>query len=112
RANGGLSLETKWRLARQAFRTTADYDRAISARLDRVQSTSDPLPAALDIRLPRRQSLRYGENPHQQAALYASGADGIAGAVQLHGKELSYNNLVDLDACWQLVCDFTQPAAA
>jgi phosphoribosylaminoimidazolecarboxamide formyltransferase/IMP cyclohydrolase len=57
-------------------------------------------------------SLRYGENPHQHAALYASGSDGIAGALQLHGKELSYNNLVDLDACWQLVCEFSQPAAA
>jgi phosphoribosylaminoimidazolecarboxamide formyltransferase/IMP cyclohydrolase len=57
-------------------------------------------------------SLRYGENPHQHAALYASGSSGIAGALQLHGKELSYNNLVDLDACWQLVCEFSQPAAA
>jgi phosphoribosylaminoimidazolecarboxamide formyltransferase / IMP cyclohydrolase len=57
-------------------------------------------------------SLRYGENPHQQAALYASGVTGIAGAEQLHGKELSYNNLVDLDACWQLVCEFANPAAA
>jgi phosphoribosylaminoimidazolecarboxamide formyltransferase/IMP cyclohydrolase len=56
--------------------------------------------------------LRYGENPHQQAALYAAGAAGIAGAEQLHGKELSYNNLVDLDAAWQLACEFSQPAAA
>src|ERR1019366_3120203 len=65
-----------------------------------------------DIRVPRRMSLRYGENPHQSAALYASGSAGIAGAEQLHGKELSYNNLVDLDACWQLVSEFTGPAAA
>src|SRR5947209_4429480 len=57
-------------------------------------------------------SLRYGENPHQQAALYSASANGIAGAEQLHGKELSYNNLVDLDACWQLVCEFSNPAAA
>jgi phosphoribosylaminoimidazolecarboxamide formyltransferase/IMP cyclohydrolase len=57
-------------------------------------------------------SLRYGENPHQQAALYASGSAGVAGAEQLHGKELSFNNLVDLDACWQLVCEFAGPAAA
>ena len=57
-------------------------------------------------------SLRYGENPHQQAALYSTGKLGIAGCEQLHGKELSYNNLVDLDACWQLVSEFSAPAAA
>lgn len=112
RAAGKLSRETKWRLATQAFRTTADYDRAISARLARVDSTPGILPEVLDIRAPRRMELRYGENPHQQAALYASGLSGIAGAEQLHGKELSYNNLVDLDAAWQLVNEFTSPAAA
>jgi len=56
--------------------------------------------------------LRYGENPHQAAALYGKRGQGIAGAEQLHGKELSYNNLVDLDAAWQLACEFPQPAAA
>jgi phosphoribosylaminoimidazolecarboxamide formyltransferase/IMP cyclohydrolase len=116
-ANGTLSRETKWRLAQEAFRTTADYDRAISAKLAQIalgQPVPAPevLPAILDLRAPRRMSLRYGENPHQQAALYATGATGIAGARQLHGKELSYNNLVDLDACWQLVCEFSRPAAA
>jgi phosphoribosylaminoimidazolecarboxamide formyltransferase/IMP cyclohydrolase len=70
------------------------------------------LPATLDIRVPRRIALRYGENPHQSAALYASGNTGIAGAEQLHGKELSYNNLVDLDAAWQLVNEFDEPASA
>jgi phosphoribosylaminoimidazolecarboxamide formyltransferase/IMP cyclohydrolase len=55
--------------------------------------------------------MRYGENPHQAAALYASGKSGVAGGEQLHGKELSYNNLVDLDAAWQLVCEFAQPAS-
>ncbi len=116
RENGAVSKETRWRLAQAAFQTTADYDRSISSRLARIgnehQAESGPLPAVLDIRVPRRMSLRYGENPHQQAALYASGSEGIAGALQLHGKELSYNNLVDLDACWQLVCDFSQPAVA
>ncbi|MGD1073960.1 MAG: bifunctional phosphoribosylaminoimidazolecarboxamide formyltransferase/IMP cyclohydrolase, partial [Bryobacteraceae bacterium] len=112
RSTGTLSRETKWRLATQAFQTTADYDRAISARLARVNSTPEALPPVLDIRTPRRMSLRYGENPHQQAALYASGTAGIAGAEQLHGKELSFNNLVDLDACWQLVCEFSGPTAA
>jgi phosphoribosylaminoimidazolecarboxamide formyltransferase/IMP cyclohydrolase len=109
---GSLSRETKWELARKAFNTTAAYDRAISARLAQVGAAPEALPATLDIRMPRRIALRYGENPHQQAALYASGSAGIAGAEQLHGKELSYNNLVDLDACWQLVSEFTGPAAA
>ncbi len=112
-ATGAISRETKWRLAQAAFETTANYDRAISARLAKVGAAEqEALPAILDIRAPRRMSLRYGENPHQQAALYAAGAAGIAGAEQLHGKELSYNNLVDLDACWQLVCEFAGPAAA
>ncbi|HEX4137831.1 MAG TPA: bifunctional phosphoribosylaminoimidazolecarboxamide formyltransferase/IMP cyclohydrolase [Bryobacteraceae bacterium] len=114
RANGKLTLsrETKWKLAKQAFQTTARYDRAISARLAEVGNGAEVMPPVLDIRTPRRMSLRYGENPHQHAALYASGATGIAGAEQLHGKKLSYNNLVDLDACWQLVCEFSNPAAA
>jgi phosphoribosylaminoimidazolecarboxamide formyltransferase / IMP cyclohydrolase len=112
RASGGLSKETKWRLAVQAFQTTAAYDRAISQRLAEVGRQPEALPAVLDVRVPRRMSLRYGENPHQQAALYAAGTLGIAGADQLHGKELSFNNLVDLDACWQLVCEFEHPAAA
>ena len=66
----------------------------------------------LDIRAPRALALRYGENPHQAAALYARGGAGIAGARQLHGKELSYNNLVDLDAAWQLIAEFDAPASA
>jgi len=113
RAGGGkLSRDTKWRLAKQAFQTTADYDRAIASRLAQVGAEPEILPVVLDIREPRRMSLRYGENPHQQAALYTAGTKGIAGAEQLHGKELSYNNLVDLDAAWQLVCEFSGPAAA
>jgi len=110
--SGQLSRETKWRLAKAAFETTGAYDRAISARLAQVDAPTEELPPVLDIRVPRRIALRYGENPHQQAALYAAGSAGIAGAEQLHGKELSYNNLVDLDACWQLICEFTAPAAA
>ncbi len=112
RANGKVSRETKWELAKKAFQTTADYDRAISARLALVGKEPEPLPAVLDLRVPRKMTLRYGENPHQAAALYSTGATGIAGAEQLHGKELSYNNLVDLDATWQLVCEFSRPAAA
>jgi phosphoribosylaminoimidazolecarboxamide formyltransferase/IMP cyclohydrolase len=112
KSKGEISQETKWRLACNAFRTTADYDRAIANRLALVNAEPEALPHTLDIRLPRRMSLRYGENPHQQAALYASGSVGVAGAEQLHGKELSFNNLVDLDACWQLVREFSGPAAA
>jgi phosphoribosylaminoimidazolecarboxamide formyltransferase/IMP cyclohydrolase len=107
----GLSIETRWRLAKKAFRTTADYDAAIGARLEKVDSAS-PLPPDLNLRAPKLMDLRYGENPHQAAALYGKRGQGLAGAEQLHGKELSYNNLVDLDAAWQLAAEFSQPAAA
>jgi phosphoribosylaminoimidazolecarboxamide formyltransferase/IMP cyclohydrolase len=112
KALGAVSRGTKWRLACQAFRVTADYDRAISHRLAQVKAAPGALPSVLDVRTPLRMSLRYGENPHQKAALYASGSEGVAGAEQLHGKELSFNNLVDLDACWQLIQEFAGPAAA
>jgi phosphoribosylaminoimidazolecarboxamide formyltransferase/IMP cyclohydrolase len=112
RENGGcLTRETHWRLAQKAFRTTADYDSAISVRLAQVDGAG-ALPARLSINADKRMDLRYGENPHQQAALYSTHSAGIAVAEQLHGKELSYNNLVDLDAAWQLVSEFTRPAAA
>jgi phosphoribosylaminoimidazolecarboxamide formyltransferase/IMP cyclohydrolase len=70
------------------------------------------LPDSITISLNKEQPMRYGENPHQAAALYGARGKGIAGAEQLHGKELSYNNLVDLDAAWQLACEFASPAAA
>ena len=108
---GSLSAETHWRLAKKAFRTTADYDAAISARLEQVDSPG-PLPLDLALRAPKLADLRYGENPHQQAALYGRRGAGIAGAEQLHGKELSYNNLVDLDAAYQLALEFAAPAVA
>jgi len=109
---GSLSRETHWRLAKKAFATTAAYDRAVSNRLAEIPPSDEALPAVLDIRVPRAIALRYGENPHQSAALYATGKSGIAGAQQLHGKELSYNNLVDLDAAWQLVQEFDGSASA
>ena len=111
--NGALTHETLWRLAVQAFTTTAAYDRSISTTLGAL--TLPPglhLPETLDIRAPRTLSLRYGENPHQSAALYSNSRGGIAAAQQLHGKELSYNNLVDLDAAWQLIQEFDHPASA
>jgi phosphoribosylaminoimidazolecarboxamide formyltransferase/IMP cyclohydrolase len=115
--NGGrLSSGTHWRLAQEAFSHTAAYDAAVSARLSRVDSEGntrgEDLPPHLYISAERSASLRYGENPHQRAALYRTGDAGIAAGEQLHGKELSYNNLVDLDAAWQLVQEFESPAAA
>jgi phosphoribosylaminoimidazolecarboxamide formyltransferase/IMP cyclohydrolase len=113
---GALLPATHWKLAQQAFLHTAAYDQAVSSRLLEVDaagnSISEALPGALQIAAPRALVLRYGENPHQQAALYKLGDSGIAGAEQLHGKELSYNNLVDLDAAWLLVQEFAEPAAA
>jgi phosphoribosylaminoimidazolecarboxamide formyltransferase/IMP cyclohydrolase len=119
---GALSRESRWRLAQQAFGLTAAYDTAIANTLDKIADAPEPkLPAVLDgsslpttlrINLPLAQSLRYGENPHQRAALYADGSGlGVAGARQLQGKELSFNNIVDLDACWELVQEFDEPAA-
>jgi phosphoribosylaminoimidazolecarboxamide formyltransferase/IMP cyclohydrolase len=121
-AHGALGRETRWRLAKQAFALTAAYDTAIANTLDRINEAPSPaspaeldsesLPPTLRINLPLSQSLRYGENPHQRAALYADGTgQGIAGARQLQGKELSFNNLVDLDACWELAQEFDEPAA-
>jgi phosphoribosylaminoimidazolecarboxamide formyltransferase/IMP cyclohydrolase len=119
--HGNLGRETRWRLAKQAFALTAAYDSAIANTLGKIAEAPAPeaaaepdatiLPTMLRINLPLAQSLRYGENPHQRAALYADGSGlGIAGARQLQGKELSFNNLVDLDACWELAQEFTEPA--
>ncbi len=119
KSEGVLSPATHWGLAQEAFLNTARYDTAISQRLLQVkdgnpepaESEAEALPAVLQIFAARTMSLRYGENPHQQAALYKRSDKGIAGAEQLHGKELSFNNLVDLDAAWQLVEEFDKPAA-
>ncbi len=124
--SGALSRETRWRLAKQAFATTAAYDSAIANALDKIAEAPEPtqsiasetqstapqaLPSTLRINMPLAQSLRYGENPHQRAALYSDGSGlGVAGATQLQGKELSFNNLVDLDACWELAQEFDEPA--
>ena len=119
--SGALTRQTRWRLAKQAFSTTAAYDTAIANTLDRIADAPAPdqpaspdttsLPSILRINFPLAQSLRYGENPHQRAALYNDGSGlGVAGANQLQGKELSFNNLVDLDACWELAQEFDEPA--
>jgi phosphoribosylaminoimidazolecarboxamide formyltransferase / IMP cyclohydrolase len=116
-SGGTLGASTHWRLAQEAFSHTAAYDAAVASRLALVdaegkQTEGDELPRALRISANRSVTLRYGENPHQKAALYRFGDEGIAGAEQLHGKELSYNNLVDLDAAWQLVQEFSGQACA
>lgn len=108
---GSLRPETHWRLAQAAFSTTAAYDAAITRTLEQIP-TPVAMPERLVINVPKKMPLRYGENPHQSAALYATGSHGIANAVQLQGKELSYNNLVDLDAAWQLICEFDAPSSA
>ena len=114
--DGALSAKTHWRLAQEAFSHTAAYDSAVAARLARIDAEGtdvpDEVPAVLRVCARRSATLRYGENPHQQAALYNFANTGVAGGEQLHGKELSYNNLVDLDAAWQLVQEFDSPAAA
>ena len=122
-ASGSVSLATRWRLAQKAFRRTAAYDAAIAATLgelaageagERVRVGEAELPARLQVDGLRLQSLRYGENPHQRAALYANPAQagGVAQGKLLQGKELSYNNLVDLEAAWELVGEFEPPAVA
>jgi len=124
--HGALSREARWKLAKKAFAVTAAYDTAIANTLEQIWSpepaeatvqfgdpTTAAFPDALRINYPLATSLRYGENPHQKAALYADGSGkGIAGAKQLQGKELSYNNLVDLDACWDLAQEFDNPGVA
>lgn len=120
RANrGALSSTTRWRLARAAFATTAAYDAGIASTLDSLPEEpgsverSAEFPRRLRVEAERKTVLRYGENPHQRAAVYVDGSgEGIAGAEQLGGKELSYNNLVDLDACWALASEFDQTAVA
>lgn len=118
---GMLTRETRWRLAQRAFAATANYDTAIANALERMEASAagmpfraeDDFPQTLRMAFPMAQMLRYGENPHQKAALYRdSSGTGIAGAEQLQGKELSYNNLVDLDACWDLAQEFEEPAVA
>jgi phosphoribosylaminoimidazolecarboxamide formyltransferase/IMP cyclohydrolase len=121
---GGLSLETRQQLALAAFRRTSEYDAAISDYLgsefdnpeSEIESPNlDALPNPLQISIPQSQILRYGENPHQQAAFYREKgvAEACAGtARQLHGKELSFINLLDMDAALELAKEFEEPAAA
>ena len=109
-ADGGLGEGLRRRLAAKAFQHTAAYDAGVSAWFQR----DEVLPAQLTLAAPRRSALRYGENPHQAAAVYdlPGATDGVAIAEQLHGKELSYNNLIDADAAWELAIDVPAPCVA
>jgi phosphoribosylaminoimidazolecarboxamide formyltransferase/IMP cyclohydrolase len=110
---GATTLATRRRLAGQAYARTAAYDAAIAAWM--AGERGDVFPTQLSIAGKRRQTLRYGENPHQQAAFYAIPSDarpGVATAEQLQGKELSYNNINDTDAAFECVSEFDGPAVA
>ncbi len=111
--NGATTLATRRRLQLKVYRTTAAYDSAIAAWLGtQVETTSEP-PETMDLHLVKHQDLRYGENPQQVAAFYAipnAPEHSLVNAVQVQGKELSYNNLLDTDAAWNLVREFDGPA--
>jgi phosphoribosylaminoimidazolecarboxamide formyltransferase/IMP cyclohydrolase len=119
--SGEVSAATRYTLARKAFAHTAAYDGAIASHLGRLASPGAPLadfPETLHLSATLARALRYGENPHQKAAFYALegglGASGpsLAKAEVLQGKELSYNNILDLDAAMRLCAEFALPAAA
>ena len=110
-ADGGTSLQLRRRLAGEAYARTAAYDAAIAAWF--AEQREETFPNRIAVAGSLRQTLRYGENPHQQAAFYVSGNDprpGIATATQVQGKELSYNNLNDTDAAYECVAEFDNPA--
>ena len=120
--DGSLPLATKWRLAQKAFATTAAYESAIASTLERIAapetagsdlSAGEGFPATLRLSFNKAFDLRYGENPHQKAALYSDGSGkGVANGKQLQGKDLSYNNIVDLQAAWDLAQEFSEPVVA
>ena len=119
----GLDLATQLYLAVKAFRASARYEAAISSYMTQLEARGEELvaaeleaslPATLSVSFEKVLDLRYGENPHQSAAFYreASGVPkAVAGARKLQGKELSYNNILDLDAAWRLACEFEETAA-
>ena len=110
-ADGGTRLQLRRRLAGEAYARTAAYDAAIAAWF--AEQREETFPNRIAVAGSLRQTLRYGENPHQQAAFYVSGNDprpGIATATQVQGKELSYNNLNDTDAAYECVAEFDNPA--
>jgi phosphoribosylaminoimidazolecarboxamide formyltransferase/IMP cyclohydrolase len=107
---GGFTEAERRQLALEVFRTTAQYDLAIANWLG--ESDSNELPDWFGQIWSRKSSLRYGENPHQEAAIYSGATSGIVNAQQLHGKEMSFNNYTDADAAWRAVLDHRDPAVA
>ena len=107
---GGTTLEERRNFALQVFRTTAEYDLAIASWLGAQISTE--IPDWFGLIWKRESSLRYGENPHQSAAIYRGGPAGIVNAVQSHGKEMSFNNYTDADAAWRAALDHITPCVA
>ncbi|MFY4776989.1 bifunctional phosphoribosylaminoimidazolecarboxamide formyltransferase/IMP cyclohydrolase [Metabacillus sp. RGM 3146] len=111
--NQEVSLEFKRKLAAKVFRHTAAYDSLIAGYL--TEMVGEESPESLTVTFEKKQTLRYGENPHQQAAFYQAPVlkgGSITDAIQLHGKELSYNNIKDADAALQIIGEFEKPAAA
>lgn len=108
---GMISEQTKEALAREAFTATAKYDAMISSYLTPVKET-ELFPKKISLNLEKIQDLRYGENPHQQAGFYRSEGKGITDATQLHGKELSFNNILDMEAAYSLVSYFMDTTVA
>jgi phosphoribosylaminoimidazolecarboxamide formyltransferase/IMP cyclohydrolase len=118
---GGFDLPARQRLAAAAFRHTAAYDIAVASWLgnvvapdDRTDGTASGFPGWVAASWERAALLRYGENPHQRAALYVTpgSTSGVANAEQLQGKEMSYNNYVDADSAWRTAYDFADPCVA
>ncbi len=107
--NGSVSDETCFELACEAFRHTSAYDSVIAHYLGTVKAKNDVLPEIFHVSLPKKQGLRYGENPHQSAGLYGTFNEIFE---KLHGKELSYNNIVDIAAAARLVAEFDEPTVA
>ena len=109
---GGFTDEERKGLALDVFRTTAEYDLTIASWLGSTMSHSVEDMDWLGLIWKRENSLRYGENPHQKAAIYRGGPAGIVNAVQSHGKEMSFNNYTDADAAWRAALDHSEPCVA
>jgi phosphoribosylaminoimidazolecarboxamide formyltransferase/IMP cyclohydrolase len=109
-AAGGTTLEERQGFALEVFRTTAEYDLMIASWLG-TQISMD-IPDWFGLIWKRKSSLRYGENPHQNASIYRGGPPGIVNAVQSHGKEMSFNNYTDADAAWRAALDHSDPCVA
>jgi phosphoribosylaminoimidazolecarboxamide formyltransferase/IMP cyclohydrolase len=113
--DGAISDELHLRLGVEVFEKTSKYDAAIYNYLKKQVTSEEGFPDILELKFEKAQGLRYGENPHQKASFYKDknvSAVGISNARQLHGKELSFNNIIDLDAALEIVKEFKEPAAS